>query len=220
MLNTVLPLNSKAFGPSFVNIRLAPARIGTLAAMVTLISKGLVMREIETKYRVTDLEELLIALKDAGVVMSDPVYQDDQAYAPVDWTPGMPKAGRTFARLRTQDGMHVFTTKTPLANTMECAEHETIVIDRNAMHGAVLAMGYAPTVRIVKHRRTGATGEISVCVDWVEDAGVFMELELVVDDDRDGLTVQADLDTWARSLGVDLERTTDTYDTLVRPVSA
>ncbi len=178
------------------------------------------MREIETKYRVVDLEALLAALKEAGVHMGDPVYQDDQAYAPAHWHPELGKVGHTFARLRTQDSVHMLTTKTPLANAMECVEHETIVADRAQMHGALLALGYEPTVRIVKHRRTGTAGPIGVCVDLVEGVGAFVELELVVDDDRDGLTVQAELDAWARGLNADLERTTDTYDTLVRAAVA
>lgn len=174
------------------------------------------MREIETKYRVPDLEALLLALKIAGVELGDPVFQDDQAYAPAGWERGMGKVGYTFARLRSLDGgVHVFTTKTPLANAMECAEYETVVIDREQMHGAVLAMGFEPTVRIIKHRRTGSAGEIGVCLDVVEGAGAFLELELLVADDRDGTGVQDELDSWARGLGVDLERTTDTYDILV-----
>lgn len=178
------------------------------------------MREIETKYRVGDLEALMVALEEAGVLLGDSVYQDDRAYAPAGWEPGMAKVGRTFARLRTLDGgVHVFTTKTPLANPMECVEYETTVADRDQMHGALLALGYEPSVRIVKHRRTGtAPGGISVCVDTVERAGVFVELEIVVDDDRDGRAAQAGLDAWARGLGVELERTTDTYDILARPL--
>lgn len=179
------------------------------------------MREIETKYRVQDLEALLLALKSAGVDLEDPALQDDQAYAPAGWRPELGKVGHTFARLRTLSGdVHVFTTKTPLANSMECAEHETVVADREQMHGAVVAMGFEPTVRIVKHRRTGTAGPVGVCVDVVEGVGAFIELELVVDDDRDGLAAQAELDTWARGLDVPLERTTDTYDTLVRAAAS
>lgn len=178
------------------------------------------MREIETKYRVGDLAALLAALQESGVEVGDTVLQDDQAYAPAGWEPGMPKTGWTFCRLRTQGGLHVFTTKTPLANTMECTEFESVVSDREQMHAAVLQMGYVPSVRIVKHRRVGSAGEILVCVDVVEHAGAFLELERTVDDDRDGPTVQEDLDAWARGLGVELERTTDTYDTLVRSAPA
>lgn len=175
------------------------------------------LREIETKYRVVDLEALLVALKEVGVEMGAPAYQDDQAYAPAGWEPAHGKVGHTFARLRTQDGTHTMTTKTPLANPMECVEYETVVADREQMHGALLALGYEPAVRIVKDRRTGHAGPIGVCVDVVEGAGVFVELEVLADDDRDGPAVQAELDAWARGLGVELERTTDTYDVLVRP---
>lgn len=59
-----------------------------------------------------------------------------------------------------------------------------------------------------------------VCVDVIEHVGAFLELEMTVDDDRDGLVVQEELDVWARGLGVYLERTTDTYDTLVRAAAA
>ncbi|MFD6095432.1 class IV adenylate cyclase [Nocardiopsis flavescens] len=176
-----------------------------------------VRREIETKYRVGDLGGLVAALGAAGVVLGAPARQDDQAYAPRGWDPSQGKAGFTFARLRTQDGTHIVTAKTPAANAMECAEQETAVADREAMHGVLTALGYVPAVRIVKTRRTGSAGPIGVCVDEVEAAGVFLELELVVEDDRDGRDAQAGLDAWARGLGVELERTTDTYDVLVRP---
>ncbi|MCY9783340.1 CYTH domain-containing protein [Nocardiopsis sp. EMB25] len=174
------------------------------------------MREIETKYRVADAGALLAALREAGVALGDPVLQDDQAYAPAGWEPGMPRVGRTFCRLRTQDGLHVFTTKTPTANPMEYTEHETAVADRGQMHAAVVRMGYAPSLRIVKDRRSGVLRDMLVCVDRVEGLGTFLELEVVVDDDRDGPAVQAELDGWARGLGVELEHTTDTYDILVR----
>lgn len=174
------------------------------------------MREIETKYRVANPEELSVALTAAGVELGEPVFQDDQAYAPAGWTPAMGRVGHTFVRLRGLDGgVYVFTTKTPLSNAMECVEYETTVTDREQMHGAILAMGFEPTVRIVKHRRAGRAGRVGVCVDLVEGLGVFLELELVVDDDRDALVVQAELDAWARGLEVGLERTAHTYDALV-----
>jgi adenylate cyclase class 2 len=43
------------------------------------------MREIELKYRVDDLEALLVALKSQGIELCEPVFQDDQAYAPAGW---------------------------------------------------------------------------------------------------------------------------------------
>ena len=54
------------------------------------------MREIEVKYRVDDLEALQAALKAQGIELSDPVYQDDQAYAPAAWQFGDSKLGVSF----------------------------------------------------------------------------------------------------------------------------
>lgn len=58
----------------------------------------LMVREIETKCRVTDAETLLAVLKGVGVAMSDPRFQDDQAYAPAGWDPEQGKVGFTPGR--------------------------------------------------------------------------------------------------------------------------
>ena len=62
------------------------------------------MREIEVKYQVDDLEALLVALKSRGIELSEPVFQDDQAYAPAGWKFGDSKLGVSFLRLRTVAG--------------------------------------------------------------------------------------------------------------------
>lgn len=81
--------------------------------------------EIEVKYRVLDVDDLLDALRRRGVRLSEPVVQDDQAYAPGSWAPSDSRIGVTFARLRTQGGRCVFTTKTPVDNVLACEEFET-----------------------------------------------------------------------------------------------
>ncbi|MER5628538.1 class IV adenylate cyclase [Streptosporangium sp. NPDC002544] len=178
------------------------------------------VREIEVKYRVRDLSALEEALARCGAFLSSPARQDDQAYAENGWTYEQSKLGATFARLRTQQGRHLFTIKRPLDNAMACLEHETEVTDREQMHHAILAMGFHPTVRIVKTRRTATFGDMTICVDEVEHAGIFVEIERTVNGEESGTVVQQELDTFARSLGVELERTTDTYDSLVRAALA
>jgi adenylate cyclase class 2 len=71
-----------------------------------------------------------------------------------------------------------------------------------------------PSKRLSDGRGTG------VCVDEVEHAGWFVEFEKVVGPGRSGTQVQVELDRLARSLGVALERVTDTYDSLVRAALA
>jgi adenylate cyclase class 2 len=178
------------------------------------------VREIEVKYRLYDLGAIEESLGGRGVALSAPVRQDDQAYAERDWSYGQSKVGVTFARLRTQGGRHLFTVKKPLDNEMACIEHETVVADREQMHCAIVAMGFRPTVRIVKTRRMAALGDVSLCVDDVEHAGLFFEVEKMVRADVSALAVQAELDGLAQSLGVAMRRVSDTYDSLVRSALA
>lgn len=174
------------------------------------------MREVEVKYRVRDTEALLAALETRGIELGAPVRQDDQAYAPDGWAYGDARRGVPFGRLRTMNGRHIFTVKRPAENVFSCEEHETVVADREQMHRAILAMGFRPTVRIVKMRRTATLGDLVLCVDELEDLGVFLEVERMVADDVPGEAVQAELSRFVISLDIEAEQTSQTYDSLVR----
>ncbi|MEU5874180.1 CYTH domain-containing protein [Glycomyces sp. NPDC047369] len=178
-------------------------------------------REVEVKFQVDSVDTVMAKFHTEEVVWSDPVLQDDQAFAPSDWAYGMSKIGVPFARLRTEGARHLFTVKTPQSNEMDCLEYETAVSDRAAMHAAVIALGFTPTVRIVKKRRTatwdaGSWGEVTLCLDEVAQIGTFLEIEIVTEDNP--AHVQEWLDRRVRDLGVEGMRVTDTYDTLVRNV--
>ncbi|MCM0673256.1 CYTH domain-containing protein [Micromonospora phytophila] len=174
------------------------------------------IREIEVKYRVAEPAALVRSLAARGVAFSEAVRQDDQAYAASGWTYGQSKTGAAFARLRTENGRHLFCVKKPLDNELACQEHETEVLGRDEMHAAILAMGFYPTVRIAKTRRTARHGAMLLCLDEVDGLGAFFEIEAMVGGDRPAEQVQQELDQFARSLGVELERSTETYDSLIR----
>jgi adenylate cyclase class 2 len=176
--------------------------------------------EIEVKYRVLDLDALLKTLDAQEISLSAGRYQDDQAYAPISWQPGQSRIGVTFVRLRTQDGRCTFTSKTPVDNVLACQEHETAVDDREEMHHAIVAMGYRPTVRVAKTRRTARVGAYSLCLDEVDGVGTFLEIEAVSTHVEGMADVQAELSAWVDGLGVDVERTGATYDQLVASASA
>jgi adenylate cyclase, class 2 len=174
------------------------------------------LQEVEAKYRVLDDEAVAQRLADHGISLSESVRQDDQAYAPNEWNYGLSKVGVSFARLRTQDGRHLFTLKKPIDNEMTCLEFETVIADREQMHLALLQMGFRPTVRIVKNRRTGSFGDVTVCLDELEDVGLFLEVERVVSAEDDGLKIQSELDDFVASINLRTERLSETYDSLVR----
>ncbi len=174
------------------------------------------MREVEVKYEVADPATLLAALGARGVKLGEPVFQDDQAFAPVGWSFGDSRLGLPFLRLRTVNGRHWFTFKQPGANAQDCLEYETEVVDREQMHQAILRMGYWATVRIAKSRRTGRHGEVSLCLDEVENVGTFLELERMVPADQSTAGVQDELAAFVSTLGTEARRTALTYDSLVR----
>jgi adenylate cyclase class 2 len=194
----------------------AALRGGVPAGRLAGQTAGGRVREVEVKYRVDDLEGLAAALKGRGIEPGDPVYQDDQAYAPAGWEFGDSKLGVSFVRLRTVDSRHYFALKQPTGNAQDCLEYETEVADRAAMHGAIVQMGYRPTVRVAKTRRVAVTADCSVCVDDVEGVGGFVELERMLPDDGAADVVQAELAALVESLGIAATRTSETYDSLVR----
>ena len=178
------------------------------------------MREVEVKFRVHDLPALCAALSTRGIELGPHVRQDDQAYAPNGWSYGDDRRGVPFARLRTVDGQHLFTVKRPAENVLSCEEHETTIANRDQMHLAIMAMGFWPTVRIRKLRRTATVGDLVVCVDELDGVGVFIEVERLVPDDVPGEVVQADLARFVASLDIEVERSPHTYDSLVRAALA
>jgi adenylate cyclase, class 2 len=177
------------------------------------------MREIEVKFQVRDAAALLLALKARGIELNEPITQDDQAYAPEGWSDGDGKIGVSFLRLRTVNGHHTFTLKRPVENALSCTEHESSVEDREQMHRAILAMGFRPTVRFGKVRRTATLPDFELCVDEVVGLGTFLELERMVDQNTPGEVVQSSLAAFVASLEIDATRIDETYDSLLRAAS-
>ena len=81
---------------------------------------------------------------------------------------------------------------------------------------AIREMGFYPTVRIVKARRTAELDDLSLCLDEVEGLGAFLEIERMVAAPVPGELVQAELAEFVAGLGIEAERTEETYDSLVR----
>jgi adenylate cyclase class 2 len=96
-------------------------------------------------------------------------------------------------RIRTTSGVHTLKLKIPQANALACIEHEVAVDDANAMAAMLVAMGYRPTVRIRKRRRTARFGDITPCLDDVDGLGLFLEAETMATPDMDAPAIQGGL---------------------------
>ncbi len=77
-----------------------------------------------------------------------------------------------------------------VAHDVRDVEVKYRVADLNAL----LAMGFTPTVQIVKTRRVGLWGEVSVSIDEVANLGVFVDLERMVSLAGSDAAVQGRLD--------------------------
>jgi adenylate cyclase class 2 len=174
--------------------------------------------EVEARFSVAP--QALQLLEAHGLRFSEAVVQDDQAYAPAHWRWGDDRIGVPFARLRTQIGRHLFTVKRPITDVRTCVERECEVADREAMHDALNLMGFAPTVRIVKSRRTAKGDYLSFCFDELEGVGTFVEIEALACEDEDLDAIRQQLEGLLDQLGVPAERCMLSYDTLVYEASA
>ena len=168
----------------------------------------------------------------AGQCAASPRYRRHTAPSPTVLRPGTTATGADVTRRRRHppgpgtregDARHnrcTFTTKTPVDNVLACREFETVVTDPEQMHHAIIAMGYRPTVRVVKQRRTARVGPYSLCVDDVEGVGAFLEVEAVAEGTADMATLQETLAAWVDGLAAPLERTGATYDQVVQQATA
>lgn len=172
--------------------------------------------EIEVKCRVAATADAAAAhLAERGAAWSAPVFQDDQAFAERGWTFDQAKTGFTFARLRTAGGRTVLTLKVPQANALACLEYETGVDDPVETAAMLAAMGYRPTVRIRKYRRTARFGDITLCLDDVDGLGLFLEAEMVTGDAVDAVAEQGGLRAWLEAFALPIVWVEDGYDTLM-----
>ena len=171
--------------------------------------------EVEVRFRLTDAADAVDKLSTAGVRLGKPALQDDQAYAPEDWDYSQSRLGVTFARLRTSERRHLFTVKRPLTDVRTCIEHECFVSDSQAMHEAILLMGFAPTVRIRKRRAQGQLGVLTFCLDEVEGVGHFLEVERLASAADDTDAVRREIEALLEQIGIGAERCYETYDALL-----
>ena len=74
--------------------------------------------------------------------------------------------------------------------------------------------------RVAKTWRSATLSGLSLCVDELEGVGCFLELERLVADTVAAGPVQEELAVFAASLGAEMTRTDQTYDSLVRDAQA
>ncbi len=174
------------------------------------------MREIEIKARVSDKTSLIEKLTAARVILGEPLKQHDIVYARTGAINGNPD--ENWLRIRTQnDEKHIFTLKRSMTGELDSIEHEVTVDNDDEMRAIIKYLGYELFSDLTKIRQKTLVGDIEICVDEVPELGVFIEAEMICDEDEDAIAIQQKLWNLLESFGVSrVNEETNGYDILMR----
>ena len=178
-----------------------------------------IMREIEVKARVRDREQLLHAARTLGIMFGDAVTQHDTTYEcelahdDPEWN---------IFRLRQQGGKTILTMKHKASNRRrDNYEYETIVESGDEIAKMLVRLHYNEGVTIQKRRRIAHHHGVEICLDEIDELGMFIEVEKLADETADVDAVQSEL--WQLLVGLGMhpeDRVFKGYDTLMHELRA
>lgn len=95
-------------------------------------------------------------------------------------------------------------------------EYEFTVDDGNIARQMLVALGWREVVTVDKVRLESKTEDYTICIDDVAGLGLFIELEVLAEDDADVNTIQEQMHRFLKSLNIDGELWNIPYDTSIR----
>jgi len=178
------------------------------------------MKEVEVKYKISNRQKVMDALKKSGVVLGAVNRQEDISYAPKGYDYSRTGQGIPFLRIRRQNGRAILTLKKPMSNHLDKLELETNISDPVQMEGIINELGYEQDQRITKDRIKGEHAGYEICLDSVEALGDFIEVESMIEDDENSEEAQESMRVLLKEiLGDEFDNLVDArtgYDVLMR----
>ena len=95
-------------------------------------------------------------------------------------------------------------------------EYEFVVSDGNAARQMLTALGWQKVVTVDKVRLESKTKDYTICIDEVAMLGLFIELEILTEDDANAGDIQQQMHTFLKNLNIDGELWKIPYDTSIR----
>lgn len=172
------------------------------------------MREIELKFKVKNLNEIIKFLEDRNCQISSINYQCDTIYvSDLDNTES--KEGSVWLRVRKTNDKIELNYKKQSAKKMESEEIEFEVDSYEKANSFLKALGFKEWVQVNKKRRYSKYKDCNICIDEVEKLGFFVELELLIEEEND-CDYEKQLLDLARELRLDISnRINIHYDTMI-----
>ena len=95
-------------------------------------------------------------------------------------------------------------------------EYEFVVDDGNAARQMLTALGWQEVVTVDKVRLESKTENYTICIDEVAKLGLFIELEILTEDDANTGDIQQQMYTFLKNLNIDGKLWKIPYDTSIR----
>ena len=95
-------------------------------------------------------------------------------------------------------------------------EYEFVVDDGNTARQMLTALGWQEIVTVDKVRLESKTEDYTICTDEVAGLGLFIELEILTEDDANAGDIQQQMYTFLKNLNIDGELWKIPYDTSIR----
>ena len=184
------------------------------------------MIEIESKFKLaSDItrDNLIAILKSQFIAPISSKRQIDTVFllpeqvdAPI--TPGS-KIMRVRNVLNPETGelqRSLMTLKVEGQTKLASDEYEFAVDDGNAARQMLTALGWQEIVTVDKVRLESKTKDYTICIDEVAKLGLFIELEILTEDDANAGDIQQQMHTFLKNLNIDGKLWKIPYDTSIR----
>ena len=95
-------------------------------------------------------------------------------------------------------------------------EYEFTIDDGNTARQMLTALGWQEVVTVDKVRHESKTEDYTICIDEVAGLGLFIELEVLAEDDANTDNIQQQMYSFLKNLNIDGELWKTPYDTSIR----
>lgn len=172
------------------------------------------MREIELKFKVDNIDEIISFLNTNNCEISQPIYQNDTIYVQ-NLNNVESKEGSVYLRVRKTNQKVELNYKRQSAKKMESEEIEFEVSSYQMANEFLKAIGFKEWVQVNKVRKYSKYQEYNICIDEVERLGTFVEIELLVNEQND-IDYESKLLEIAKEMKIDTNnRINSHYDTMI-----
>lgn len=172
------------------------------------------MREIELKFKIEKVSDIIAYLEKNNCEISDTIYQYDTIYVN-DLTNVESKEGSIWLRVRKENEKVELNFKKQSFKKMESQEIEFEVSSYEKANEFLKALDYKEWVQVNKKRRYSKYKDFNICIDEVERLGTFIEIELLIEEENND-NYELELLNVAREIGINIDnRINSHYDTMI-----